>query len=154
MMVKRGDKEKKSKQPKRSQTPTTIKQAKHIQNPEGYESQLIAWHFNRMDRGGTWPCTHETLKSISARLHEYEQKKWYEALRARRNHPMPVGKIDPPAQSRLDKLGYADASSLYQLEIKNGKGKQRLWGLRQENVFQILWWDPYHTVCPSYKKYT
>jgi len=64
---------------------------------------------------------------------------------------MPTDKIEPPAQRRLDDLGIDDTGTLYQLKIPGGQGKQRLWGIRQENVFQILWWDPNHTVYPLNK---
>lgn len=147
----RKPKKKKNKIPKHSLNPTTFKQAKHIKNPEGYQHQLIAWHFRCMDNGGKWPCLHENLQAILPRLHEYEQKRWNEIMQAKNNHPMPIEKIVPEAQRRLDSLGHGDTGTLYQLEIKNGQGMQRLWGRRQENVFQILWWDPNHTVYPVRK---
>jgi hypothetical protein len=132
--------------PKRSKTPTTKKQATRTENPEGFQRQLIAWHFRIMDNGGNWPCNMETITTISNRLHEYEVQKWHEVVKQRSNHPMPVSKIEIPAQSRLSKLGLDDAETLYQLKIPGNSNMQRLWGLRQENVFQILWWDPNHTV--------
>lgn len=92
------------------------------------------------------------IDKISPRLHEYERKKWFEALESKHNHPIPPEKISPKAQERLSELGYDDAPNLYQLEIKNGKGLQRLWGLKMHNIFQILWWDPNHEVCPSRKR--
>jgi len=45
----------KKKLPKQAKNPTIGKYAKHIINPQGYEHQLIAWHFHCMDAGGTWP---------------------------------------------------------------------------------------------------
>ncbi len=145
-MAKRRGSSKKKKLPKQDKTPTVSKQAKRTQNPEGYEHQLIAWHFRCMDAGGTWPCTVETIQSILPRLKEYEQKSWSEIKREARNHPMPTHKIEPKAQARLTTIGYGDTGELNQLDIKGGQKKQRLWGIRQENIFQILWWDPNHTV--------
>lgn len=83
-----------------------------------------------------------------ALLCEYERLKWSEALDDRSNHPMPIANIDKAAQKRLSVLGYGDGENLYQLKIRGGGGKQRLWGFRIENIFQILWWDPRHTVYP------
>lgn len=140
-MAKRGNKK-----PKHTQTPTPTKKAKHTKNPEGYQHQLIAWHFHRMDSGGNWPCNHKTIKPILPRLHEYEKKRWFEIMQQRRNHPMPTNKIESQAQQRLTDLGIGDTGTLYQLEIKGAQRKPRLWGTRQENIFQILWWDPNHTV--------
>jgi hypothetical protein len=99
-----------------------------------------------MEDGGTWQCTLETLKPILSRLEEYELKSWNEIKGEPRNHPMPTYKIEPKAQARLTKIKYGDTGELNQLDIKNGKQKQRLWGIRRENIFQILWWDPDHTV--------
>jgi len=143
------------KTPKYLQIQEPTKRPKHIQNPEGYQNQLIAWHFHRMDNGGNWSCNYETLKSISNRLHEYEKLKWNEVTLASGNHPMPTIKIVPQAKTRLFELGIGDTETLYQIEIKGiPKKKPRLWGLRQENIFQILWWDLNHTVYISknYKK--
>jgi len=64
---------------------------------------------------------------------------------------MPTEKIERRAQNRLNEIGYGDTGTLYQLDIKGGQRKQRLWGIRQENIFQILWWDPDHTVFVSRK---
>ena len=144
-MVRNGGKRKKH-IPKHIQSPTTTKRANHTKNPEGYQHQLIAWHFRIMDDSGKWSCDLETVRKILPRLHEYETKRWFEVVKHKRNHPMPVENIEPAAQRRLSKLGFGDTGTLYQLQIAGGGGKQRLWGLRQENVFQIIWWDPNHTI--------
>jgi len=28
-------------------------------------------------------------------------------------------------------------------------GKERVWGILQENALLLLWWDPGHEICPS-----
>lgn len=144
--MKKGGGKKKNNKPKHIKNPTAAKQAKHTKNPEGYQRQLIAWHFHIMDDGGMWSCNLGNIRTILQRLHEYERKRWYEVVEQPSNHPMPVEKIEPAAKRRLSSLGLDDTDTLYQLKITGGNGKQRLWGLRQENVFQIIWWDPHHTV--------
>lgn len=137
----------KKKNVKHTQTVLPKKQPKTYQNPEGYRHQLIAWHFHRMDNDGKWPCTMEIIREIQPRLHEYEIKTWNQIFeRGTHNHPLPINKLERPAQKRLSDLGLDDTDSLYQLKITNGGGKQRLWGIKRENIFQILWWDPLHTV--------
>lgn len=137
--------------PKTSLLPKTIKEAVHTKNPEGYQDQLLAWHFECMDHSGKWPCTYPTLESIKDRLHEYEKRKWSE-LRGESSHPLPVEKIIRRAQERLDQLGHRDYAHLYQLDIRGPGQKQRLWGLREENIFNILWWDPNHEIYPVEKR--
>lgn len=146
---------KKNKTPKYLQSPKTTKTPKYTQNPEGYENKLIAWHFHRMDNDGEWACNYKILNEISHRLHEYEKMKWNEVTLPRRNHPMPIKKIERPAQKRLLELKMGDTETLYQIEIKGiPKKNPRLWGVRQENIFQVLWWDLDHTVYipKDYKK--
>lgn len=138
----------KNKQPKHSQSPLSRKVATHAKNPEGYQNQFIGWHFQCMDQEGTWPCDCMAIVDFMHLLCEYEKMKWSEALQDRNNHPMPLDQICRAAQRRIEELGYGGAENLYQLKIKGAGGKQRLWGLRVENIFQILWWDPNHTVYP------
>jgi len=144
----KGDK----KTPKSGYNPPTKKVASHTRNPEGYQNQYIAWHFECMDTSGFWPCTISILKNIEKRLHEFERIRWSELTGS--SHSLPVNKIIPKAQDRLLDLGYSDYETLYQLDIKDGYGKQRLWGLRVENIFRILWWDPNHEIYPVEKRHT
>jgi len=57
------------KKPNATQQPQIKKEATHTKNPEGYESQYIAWHFESMDHAGSWPCDIPTLQGIEKRLH-------------------------------------------------------------------------------------
>jgi hypothetical protein len=138
------------KKPKTGIVPQTTKEAIHTKNPEGYQNQLIAWHFECMDTDGQWSCTHGILEEIKDRLHEYEKRKWSELRES--SHPLPIEKIIRKAQERLNKLGHHDYANLYQLDIRSPGQKQRLWGLRVENIFKILWWDPKHEIYPVQKR--
>ncbi len=83
-------------------------------------------------------------KSIEARL----VQTWNEAIARSHNHPIRIDKICKRAQNRLAQLEYGDNDTLYQLRIA-GKGERRLWGFKHQNILQILWWDPDHTVYPT-----
>jgi hypothetical protein len=137
-----------NKKAKSDRAPIVGKSPRHTKDPEGYQHQLIGWHLQCMDDGGEWACTIQNITSILDRLHEYERKKWHEILNDRSNHPMPCERICRGAQRRLDQIGFENTANLYQLRIHGGGGRQRLWGIRKENIFQILWWDPNHTVYP------
>ncbi|MBU2622474.1 MAG: hypothetical protein KKD92_09180 [Proteobacteria bacterium] len=149
-----GKNSKNKKKPQINFQPKPTKEATHTKNPEGYQNQFISWHLQCIDSSGAWPCSFETLQKIRNRLSEYENLKWSEVSSKGSNHPLPINKIIPKAQRRLSELGYVDIESLYQLKISNGNQKQRLWGIRKENIFQILWWDPRHEVCPVEKRNT
>lgn len=134
-----------SKQPKSKEFISRRKESTNIKNPEGYQNQIIGWHFQYMDTEGEWCCTISELKDIMHVLHKYENMTWSDAVKMSHTHPMPVGRINKRAKNRLDKLGFVDIATIYQLSIHNGQ-KRRLWGFRIENIFQILWWDPDHTI--------
>ena len=53
--------------------------------------------------------------------------------------------------TRLRELQQDDSDGLYELRFG---GKERVWGIRRDDRFCILWWDPEHMVCPSTLKNT
>lgn len=44
-----------------------------------------------------------------------------------------------------------DLDQLFSLRLTVRK---RVWGIKEGNIFWILWWDPEHEVCKSHKKHT
>lgn len=66
----------------------------------------------------------------------------------KRNHGVELYKLCGDAQKRLRQLGYDDLDELYTLRLS---ALERVWGIRECNVFSLLWWDPKHQVCPSLK---
>ncbi|MEU3287833.1 hypothetical protein [Streptomyces longwoodensis] len=55
------------------------------------------------------------------------------------------------ATRRLTELGYDAIDGLSRLSLG---GKPRLYGIRNQNEFSILWWDPEHQIWPAPKKHT
>ena len=51
----------------------------------------------------------------------------------------------------MQALQLDDWEELYSLRLS---GRSRVWGLKEAGIFWILWWDPNHEICPSYKKNT
>jgi hypothetical protein len=75
---------------------------------------------------------------------------WKDILGSK-SHEVNVSQISNHAQKRLSQLNLDDAEKLVSLRLT---GTQRVWGIRMENILQILWWDPNHQVYPSTKKHT
>ena len=96
-----GRKNRKNNPPKNIKFSTPTKEAKHIKDPEGYQFQYIAWHFQCMDKDGKWSCNIDTIRKIENRLHEYERLRWFEVVKPRSNHPLPINKVISKAQTRL-----------------------------------------------------
>jgi len=74
---------------------------------------------------------------------------WKEII-SNQNHPIDVAKLCKGAQKRLE-ARQIDASILVSLRCT---AKERIWGIRVENVLSLLWWDPNHAVYPVAKQNT
>ena len=116
---------------------------------------LISWHIRIIDRGGQWGWTKiDNLNTlwgdIFSKMSNFETMKWSEILN-RNNHPILVSEICHKAQKRLKELKQDDVDEIVSLHLT---GTKRIWGIRDQNILKILWWDPDHTVYPSIKKHT
>ncbi len=75
---------------------------------------------------------------------------WSDILN-RNNHEVYVSSISRAAQKRLAEIKLDDFDRLVSLRFS---GKERLWGIKINNVFKLIWWDPNHEVYPSKLKHT
>lgn len=91
------------------------------------------------------------LVEVLAKLRDFESMTWLEIDGPTGSHGVPLHRLSKPAQQRLTELRQDDAAELFSLRIT---GKRRVWGILDEHVLRILWWDPEHQVCPSLKKHT
>jgi hypothetical protein len=120
----------------------------------GHGADQVAWRFGFIDHGGRWDWTSmDTAKSkeIMGKMGEWEKKTWNEIFSADRanQHDVEVGDLIKDAQDRLTDLKLDDFDSLFRFRFS---GKERLWGVKLENIFYIVWWDPNHEICPSAKR--
>ncbi len=90
------------------------------------------------------------LLEIVNKLAQYESMTWAK-IEGDRNHFIKIDKIIKPAQLRLQQLRLHDVDQLFSLHLS---GTQRVWGIRDNAILQLLWWDPKHEICPSVKKNT
>ncbi len=111
--------------------------------------KCLNWTFAIFDNYAWHDDTTHCVRALAKKLQDYERMTWAEVKR--RDHPVPLPSLVVAARNRLGELGQDDVSEVWRLRFT---GKQRLWGLRQGEVFQVLWWDPEHKVCSSKKKHT
>ena len=109
-----------------------------------------------MDEHEEWgwsKVSKEKLREILEKLGHWEKKTWAQVLTEDPDaqHDVEVPRLIKDAQDRLKKIHLEDYDSLFRFRFG---GRERLWGIRQENIFYLLWWDPRHEVCPSTKKHT
>jgi hypothetical protein len=117
--------------------------------------EKIVWRFAKMDLDGTWSWTTITqagLVDAHSKLRQIEELTWAEAcVGGKPVKRIPVANICKDAQKRLQDLKLNDVDDVWELHLT---GLCRIWGLRVDPVFMLVWWDPDHTVCPSKKKHT
>jgi hypothetical protein len=106
------------------------------------------WRIGRADFDGPW-CPKRMEKAILleilSKIRDFERAKWPEIER-RGSHFIPIDRLIPEARRRLEMLKLDDTDYLFSLRLS---GRERLWGLRVNDVFSLLWWDPDHQVCPA-----
>ena len=93
------------------------------------------------------------IYDILSRLKSLESMRWSEILVTgkKRNHPIPISFLNKPARDRLSYLKLDDYDQVLSLGLS---GKERIFGLWDNGIVRLLWWDPGHNVCPYYKKHT
>lgn len=142
------------KKPTQKKYPANQCSPRGIKKAEKNEDSVLVWDTKLIDTGGPWSWNNITgcdwWEHICPAKHNFSTMKWSEIV-GDRHHPIDVEQIIPEAQKRLEEIQNEDIDSLYSFAIG---GKPRIWGIRDRNIFRVLWWDPDHEICPAPKKYT
>jgi hypothetical protein len=88
--------------------------------------------------------------NLCDRLRSFETMTWDQIARSG-SHFVDVDALIGDAQRRLIELRLDDLDQLFSLRLS---ARTRLWGIVRDDVFDALWWDPQHQICPSEKKHT
>ncbi len=127
-------------------------------DPEAYYSRRPVWrlanmHMNEPDECGWHRLDGGQLNSVHSKLVELERLTWKEILvRDRhRNHPISVNKLVASAQKTLEKTPFRGTDQVVSLQLS---GTERVFGVMENEIFNVLWWDPDHKVCPAPQKNT
>ena len=90
------------------------------------------------------------ILDIREKLGHLETRSWADILvvAKKQNHSVQIVALCKEAQSRLNSMykGNLDIDSLVSLRLS---GRERVWGILDQGVLVVLWWDPEHAVCPS-----
>ena len=119
------------------------------------EKVYRAWMFSSADNDGDWAWKKiSNLKEVHKKIANFEKMSDSEIRKS--SHPIPLQRLCSNAQARLKEMKgeewYEDSDRIFSYHIN---GKKRLWCLKDidfknsQVVYQILWWDPRHEVCPS-----
>ena len=113
----------------------------------------VCWQFSLMDLAGPFSCMDirtDEWQVILAKMRLWENMTWNE-IEGRRDHSISVDSLSDTARKRLLDIQLDDIDEVFSLHID---GKKRLFGIRDRNIFKVLWWDREHKVCLSPKKHT
>lgn len=142
------------KQPAHQAQPPEGKAPRAAESPSSNDAKVIAWHLRTIDQHGPygWGKIEKTTlwASVLSKVTSLESTTWADLMN-NGSHPIPVKDLCQAARSRLKKIKQDDVDELFSLRLT---GKQRIWGIRDQNILKVLWWDPEHEVCPSAKSHT
>ncbi|MCY4379726.1 MAG: hypothetical protein OXC39_07885 [Candidatus Dadabacteria bacterium] len=116
--------------------------------PESFQGYKVRWSFSLLDMDGPfgWSrCSVSDLKKLKSRLSSFETMTWAE-IEGDRHHSISIADLSAQAKKRLDHEELNDVDEVFSLAIG---GRERVIGIRDRDVFKLLWWDPAHEVCPS-----
>lgn len=120
-------------------------------DPSGSDHLTIVWIVSTFDVDGPWglPALQAVeWKPTLAHMKSFETMTWGEILRAaggrregNNSHPIPVNELTPVAQRRLGDIQLDDLDSVFSLRCT---GTIRFYGIRDQRVCRLLWFDPWH----------
>ena len=120
-------------------------------SPDSILNLKPSWRFGLMDITGQWGWGNVESKAkllkITDKLKAFETMTWGEIGKRGDSHSMPKDRITRNAQKNLSGKRI-DADELETLHSLRLSSTERVWGIREREVFYILWWDPEHSVYP------
>lgn len=144
------------KKPKAKINPSTNKQPKVASAPTSFHNMKPSWRISSIEMVepyGWHTLDANMLLYIKDKLISFESMTWAEILVQGKkfHHTVAITNLSSEAKSRLREINQDDVDELVSLRLS---GKERVWGILDQGVLTLLWWDPEHQVCPSLKKHT
>ena len=118
--------------------------------PDSYLRGRPSWRLSklRMDQPFGWDQISRTdLEDVVTHLSSLESMTWSEIVVAARkqNHYCDVEDLSKPAREIIIQ-DWRGADQVLSIRLTNLK---RVWGIMEQGVLYLLWWDPDHQVYPS-----
>lgn len=93
-----------------------------------------------------WTEIFEKFKLIETKKWHELEKETFGKNQKSKNHWVDVEDLIKPARVRLHELKMDDQERLYSMRLT---ATQRVWGIRMQNYYRLLWFDFDHQICPS-----
>lgn len=148
-----------NKKTKRS-TDTNTKNTIRIE--KSTDNHTIVWKYDRIDRSGKFAFNLSrddfNHKDFLDKMIQYSNMTWIEVKRQThddgrsKHHFISADDLSKTAQERFFALHLEEYSdTIFSFAFQN---KLRILGIRENEQFHVVWYDPYHEVCPSKKRHT
>lgn len=118
--------------------------------PVDYSNLRVQWSFQKFDNE-SWhdeQYTRTPFHEIADHLKSFESRTWKEIRHQSRKHDHPIepAQIIARAQERLQVVTRGQYEELWRFRFT---GACRIWGVRIQQIFYVLWWDPQHKIYPT-----
>lgn len=135
------------------------KKTQIIYDPDSYKQSKPVWSFDLADFDhDQWSLLNTDFieKEIFKTLKAFEGMTWQEIdsasggkKKGTNNHFIPFEDMIKEAQNRAGDMNLLQHESLYSLRITS---TIRLFGVLNNGIYHIVWYDSDHAICPSKKK--
>lgn len=147
---------------KKTKKDNKVREKRTVITPNSSENKNVLWAFDNIDRGGDFSFDINRKdfnhKLILDKMMEYGTMTWNEVSKQThdngksKHHSINYDALSKQAMNRIiAKQLTQDSDLLYSFALQN---KLRVFGIRKNEIFHVLWYDPKHQVCPSVKKHT
>jgi len=149
-------KNKPKKKPAAKVAPTGGKQPYVAVDPdEAAKVERLSWRFSILDYSGSnwgWETMAPAkVKDVHSKLCHHEGMTLAQFFVKKGTNKIPLASVCKEAQKRAEALNLDDVDDLVEIRLA---ATERVWGTMTGPVFNLLWWDPNHTVYPVSKKHT
>lgn len=144
------------KKPKQKENATSKKRPREAEDAESYLKNNPVWKFKLNDKNhGEWSIRNccDFNNDVMDKLQDFEGMTWSEIINTNgidTSHFVNTSDLIKKAQDRLRELRIIE-DRLFSLRLN---GKTRIYGLLNNGIFNILWYDCKHEIYPSKKKNT
>ena len=150
---------KKNRKPKTIAVPSNSKLPSSQVKQNDYKKNKPVWKVRSIDDESPWGWKSIGIDNweghIFPALQSFETMTWgaiESAPKGRgkgtKHHFIDKERLISVAQERLERMKLDDIEQVFSLRLS---GKKRIFGILENNVFKILWFDMEHEICPSSK---
>lgn len=129
---------------------------------ESTDDKNVIWVFDILDKGGEFAfnidCDNFRHHDFLDKMISYSNRKWSEIKHdthdkaKSKHHFLEIDTLSKAAKERIKKLELEQYSdSIFSFAFDN---KWRIIGIRENELFHVVWCDPEHKFCPSHLKHT